>query len=63
MLQCRGRIGRAPIKFYPRQVKSVFETHDVALELAPPRGVRRRAIISGEMPVERGQDAQKLVLS
>ena len=46
-----------------REVEPVLDARYVPLELAPAVGVRKAAIISGEMPVERGQDAQKLVHS
>jgi hypothetical protein len=35
---------------------------NVPLELVPPIGVRRRGVVDREVPIERGQDALKLIL-
>ena len=63
MLQRFAWLRRLAIELDARQVKGILHAHDVALEFTPAIGVRRRAIVGGEMPVARGQDTRKLVLS
>ena len=63
MLQRFAWLRRLAIELDARQVKGILHAHDVAFELTPAIGVRWRAIVRGEMPVERGKDAQQLILS
>jgi hypothetical protein len=53
MLQRVAWLRRLAIELDAGQIKGILHAHNVPLELAPPIGVCRRAIISGEMPVER----------
>ena len=63
MLQRFAWLRRLAIELNARQVKGILHAHDVALEFTPAIGVRRRAIVGSEMPVERGQDTRELVLN
>jgi hypothetical protein len=63
MLQRVAWLRRSAIELDARQLKSILHARDVAFELTPAIDVRWRAVGGGEMPLECGQDAQKLVLS
>src|SRR6516162_5146646 len=63
MLQRFAWLRRLAIELDARQVKGILHARDVPLEFTPAIGVCRRAMVGGEMPVERGQDTRELVLS
>src|SRR5262249_32676748 len=51
----------AALEFEAGEAAAVPHSHDVALQLAPAIGVRRGHALCGEVPVERGDDAEELI--
>jgi hypothetical protein len=63
MLQRLAWVWRLAIELDTRQIEGILHPHDVAFELTPAIGVCWEGIFIGEVPVERGQDSQQLIIS